>query len=119
MTQPNWQKLDPDNLPEASGVYAFLWRKQWLYLGRSVNLKQTLSSDPWPFKIAKSLDDAELLWIEAEDHGRMESKLKRLVRVKWQGVTENAQASSQLRCELPEHSRFEPTPMLARSLTHV
>ncbi len=118
MTQPTWQKLDPNNLPSACGVYAFLWRKQWLYLGRSVNLKQTLEGEPWPFKIAKSLDDAELLWMAVEDHGRMESKLKRVVRVKWQGVNNDIQQASQLHCELPSQIPFEPRPMLARSLAH-
>ena len=116
MAQPNWQKLDPNCLPEESGVYAFLWRKQWLYVGRAANLKQSLEIDPWPFKIAKSLDDAELLWMPADNCNQMASLLQRTVRAKWQSIAEE-QYANVLYCALPEPEQHNQ-PMMARSLTH-
>ena len=88
MNHSQWQKLDPDQLPESAAIYAVLWRRKWLHLGSSDNLKLTLSSRPWPYRIALSLSDAELLWMQAADPRRQEAKLKRMLRCQWQCLGE-------------------------------
>lgn len=92
MNQSQWQKLDPNQLPESAAIYAVLWRRKWLHLGSADNLKQTLSSQPWPYRIALSLSDAELLWMKSADPRRQEAKLKRMLRCQWQCLGEGLAA---------------------------
>lgn len=128
MNNLQWQKLDPDQLPESPGIYAILWRRQWLYLSQSANLKRSLEAQPWPYRIGRSLSDAELLWMQTEDHRRQEGKLRRMLRCKWQGLDDaiapglgpNADSTDYPHCLLPDpRSTVQVIPMVARPLTHV
>jgi len=121
MNHSQWQKLDPNQLPESAALYAVLWRRKWLYLGSADNLKQTLSAYPWPYRIALSLTDAELLWMKADDPHRQEAKFKRMLRCKWQcwGEGQAAAAATEAypHCSWPAaHSLMPTIPMVAKPL---
>lgn len=133
MNHAQWQKLDPDQLPESAAIYAVLWRRKWLHLGSADNLKRTLESRPWPYRIALSLSDAELLWMKAADPRRQEAKLKRMLRCKWQCLDEGrataepapARRKSPTKTELypcchwPSADSLVPVmPMIAKPLAH-
>lgn len=131
MKYSQWQKLDPDQLPESAAIYAVLWRRKWLHLSSTDNLKRTLSTYPWPYRIALSLSDAELLWMKADDPHRQEAKLKRLLRCQWQCLEEgqspakkqSSQRKSRAKeaypcCHWPAAQRTPTTPMVARPLAH-
>ena len=128
MQQSQWQKLDPHQLPESAAIYAVLWRRTWLHLGSAANLKRALADNPWPYRIALSLSDAELLWMKATDPHRQEAKLKRMLRCQWQCLDEgqvNALPSSAEtimpeaftpRCAWPAADLAPATPMIAKPL---
>ncbi len=133
MNQSQWQKLDPAQLPESAAIYAVLWRRKWLHLGSSDNLKQTLSGQPWPYRIALSLSDAELLWMKTDDPRRQEAKLKRMLRCQWQCLGEGlaapeVQSVSKKKsnkaevypsCNWPSAHNLAPAiPMVARPLAN-
>lgn len=133
MNHSQWQKLDPDQLPESAAIYAVLWRRKWLHLGSADNLKRTLDARPWPYRIALSLSDAELLWMKASDPRRQEAKLKRMLRCQWQCLNEGqARPDEQLAsktkskqteaypcCHWPAANNLVPaTPMIAKPLAN-
>lgn len=118
MNRIQWQKLDPQNIPELPGVYAFLWRRQWLYVGKAPNLRESLLTESWPYRIAQSLDEAELLWMPTEYQNDMEAKLRRMLRMKWRDLGETTVYSDYPCCDLPVLGYQEERRMLARSLTH-
>ncbi len=133
MNHSQWQKLDPDQLPESAAIYAVLWRRKWLHLGSADNLKRTLETNPWPYRIALSLGDAELLWMSAADPRRQEAKLKRMLRCKWQCLDEgqatpeapfkrrakSSQTEAYPCCDWPAaHNLVPATPMVAKPLAN-
>ncbi len=132
MNHSQWQKLDPDQLPESAAIYAVLWRRKWLHLGSADNLKRTLETSPWPYRIALSLSDAELLWMQAVDPRRQEAKLKRMLRCQWQCLSEGQASEAELPkrkkssqtevypcCNWPAAQSLTPaTPMVAKPLAN-
>ncbi len=121
MNQTQWRELDPKNLPDSPGLYAFLWRQQWLYLGTAESLKKELKREPWPYKIAKSLDEAKLLWIPTEDYRRVAMQMERVLRLKWKDAmpAELPKRKRPLKCRLLKKKKAVPQErMLARSLTY-
>jgi hypothetical protein len=121
MNHNQWLELDPNNLPDSPGIYAFLWRQQWLYLGTAESLKKDLKREPWPYKIAKSLDEAKLLWIPTEDYQRVSMKLERVLRLQWKDAmpTELPKRKRPPKCRWVKPAKVIPQQrMLARSLTY-
>ncbi|NJN32805.1 MAG: hypothetical protein HC824_22140 [Synechococcales cyanobacterium RM1_1_8] len=121
MNDNQWRELDPENLPDNPGLYAFLWRQQWLYLGTAESLKKELKREPWPYKIAKSLDEARLLWIPTEDYHRMAMQMERVLRLQWKDAMpmEMPKRKRPPKCRLVKSKKAAPPQrMLARSLTY-
>lgn len=133
MNHSQWQKLDPEQLPESAAIYAVLWRRKWLHLGSADNLKRTLNARPWPYRIALSLSDAELLWMKADDPRRQEAKLKRMLRCQWQclgegqaipeeqpsGKKKSSKAEAYPCCDWPAAHKLVPAiPMVAKPLAN-
>lgn len=116
MTLIQWQKLDLQTLPEDAGIYAFLWRQQWLYIGKSPNLKQAFSIPSWPYAIASSLGEAEILWMPTQYCNDVEAKLRRLLKLKWRDIEETPAEGLYPQCFLPTQLE-EAEPYVARSLS--
>jgi hypothetical protein len=128
MNHSQWQKLDPDQLPETPAIYAILWRRKWLHLSGADNLKLALEARPWPYRIGLSLSDSELLWMATDDPRRLEAKLKRMLRCQWQCTTDGQVSPSAdddrsgpgyLSCDWPAVKRLNRAiPMVARPLAN-
>ncbi|NJN32771.1 MAG: hypothetical protein HC824_21945 [Synechococcales cyanobacterium RM1_1_8] len=120
MNPSQWQALNPDQLPECPAVYAILWRRKWLYVGSSDNLKLSLDSQPLPYRIALGLTDARLLWMPSSDPRRQGAKLQQMMRCQWQGLADGLTSGNTPQCAWPAAHRLDSAvPMVARPLTNV
>lgn len=53
---PRWRRLDPFDPPSVQGIYCIKSGNSYLYIGRSVNIKQRFRSRQHPVWVALSLD---------------------------------------------------------------
>jgi hypothetical protein len=86
-----WLRLDPNDLPAASGIYAIRSGARWLYIGRSQCIAQRLQA-PWhPARITFDLASLAItyLWHPHPPEGlaRLERALNRQHAPEWNGGT--------------------------------
>ena len=83
-----WHRLNINNIPAVSAVYAFKSKKQWLYIGQSKNIKTRLNNRHIPFQIAKELSETKFYYYPVETNRiRLEGYLIKNLQPEWNGHT--------------------------------
>lgn len=113
-----WRRIDLNDLPQASGVYAIKSNGRWLYIGRSQNIANRMKN-PWhPARITLGLWSLPMTyhWHPHPHVGlhRLETALIRQHAPEWNGGTSFGVAWDQMgpACELP----WQPPPEVLASV---
>ncbi|GAA6621014.1 hypothetical protein [Scytonema sp. NUACC26] len=84
----NWQRLNLDNIPAVSGIYAFKYSERWLYIGKANNLLKRLGTQHLPLQFAcKHFPDTEFLYCLSDSPLRLERQLHKELSPEWNGGT--------------------------------
>ncbi len=112
----DWTEFKYREAPKQSGIYGIKHKKQWLYVGRSKNIRARISGHT-AFRMSEGLNDVTYWHILSNEIRSLEKQAIQALQPLWNGLAgyrfeyhmlpgRNIWVST-LHCEIPSTERFD------------